>query len=242
MRTPLQIAASRANGGRSRGPVTAAGKLASARNAVKHGLLSEHVLLRGEKLDTFLNLTADLYDEFQPSTAFERSLVDSMATARWRQRRIWNIEREAMDARLAAEHDKNRAAQLRPAVLTALAFGGLANDTRTLDLVNRYETRFDRQYLRAHRRLVEVQDRRLKSSPTPACGPQLVPPRETSQQPETEPVTRSVSAENSSNTKRTQAAARPYVRIRYRRRPFSQRQTAPEPKSPLPVDTSTKNS
>ena len=247
MRTPLQIAASRANGSRSRGPVTAAGKNASSRNAVKHGILSAHVLLLSEKPETFLNLVAALYDEFQPATAFEESLVDAMAVARWRQQRIWNIERDAMDSQLVAEHDKNRAAMLNPGRLTSMAFGTLATETRTLDLANRYESRFDRQYLRCHRRLLEVQDRRLNSGPTPPPpGPQLVPkpaPEPTDAAPDptdatpaptdstptpSEPITPSVSAGNSSNTKRTQAGPRPFVRTRYRRRPISS-------KSPLPV-------
>jgi hypothetical protein len=175
-RSDLQLEASRANGSRSRGPVTSDGKLASARNAVKHGLLSTQVLLKTEREQTFLDFITALADEFQPATAFEESLVEAMAVARWRQQRL---ERETMDAQIFAEHDKNRAAMLHPAILTARAFGTLASDTRTLDLVNRYESRFDRQYLRAHRRLLEVQDRRMRNepdkTPPPAPGPQLVP-------------------------------------------------------------------
>jgi hypothetical protein len=195
MCTELQIEASRANGSKSRSdePVrpypfnTEAesstcgqeGKLASSCNAVKHGILSAHVLLRSEKSETFLNLVASLWDEFRPATAFEESLVDAMAVARWRQQRIWNIERDAMDSQLVAEHDKNRAAMLHPGLLTSMAFGTLASETRTLDLINRYESRFDRQYLRAHNRLVNVQERRMRNepdnTPPPAPGPQLVP-------------------------------------------------------------------
>ncbi len=107
--------------------------------------------------------------------ALRRILVDVMVVARFRQQRLWNIERDATDAQLLREHDKNRAAMLRPGLLTSMAFGTLANETRTLDLLNRYESRFDRQYLRAHRRLLEVQERRLKSAAAPPSpGPQLV--------------------------------------------------------------------
>src|ERR1019366_188982 len=167
MRTPLQLEASRSNGSQSRGPVTSDGKLASSRNTVKHGILSAHVLLRSEKSETFLNLVAGLYDEFRPATAFEESLVDAIAVARWRQQRIWNIERDAMDSQLVAEHDRNRAAMLHPGLLTSMAFGTLAAENRTLDLINPYEFRFDRQYLRAHRRLLEVQERRMRNEPKP---------------------------------------------------------------------------
>jgi hypothetical protein len=181
MRSDLQIQASRANGSKSRGPVSEEGKLASSRNAVKHGFLSENVLLCSENPEGFLEIVTALWDEFQPATAFEESLVDSMAVARWRQERIWNIERDTMDSGIRAAHDKNRAAMLRPAHLTAMSFGALASETRTLDLLNRYESRFDRQYLRAHRRLLEVQDRRMRNEPdnTPPPAPAISEPEKT---------------------------------------------------------------
>ncbi len=240
MRTPLQIQASRDNGARSRGPVTSPGKLAASRNAIKHGLLSNQILLKSENPEAFLELITDLYNEFQPGTPFEESLVDVMAVARFRQQRIWNIERDTTDAQLLREHDKNRAAMLRPAHLTSMAFGTLANETRTLDILNRYESRFDRQYLRAHRRLLEVQEHRLKASPTPQVpGPQLVPKPvpAPSPMPDSESrATRRISA------KRTQPTRRPFVRIRYRRRDKERRPESPDLKTPLPGDTKERNS
>jgi hypothetical protein len=270
MRTPLQIQASRANGARSRGPVTSAGKLAASRNAEKHGLLSRQILLKSENPEAFLELITALYNEFQPGTPFEESLVDVMAVSRFRQQRIWNIERDATDSQLLREHDKNRAAMFRPAHLTSMAFGTLANETRTLDLLNRYESRFDRQYLRAHRRLLEVQERRLKSGPTlPSPGPQLVPkpapsptPSPASEPPAPEPhvspepvpalsapapappmpapITPSVSAGNLTSI--SAKRTRPFVRIRYHRRDKQRQPENPNPKSPLSDHNPAKNS
>jgi hypothetical protein len=61
-----------------------------------------------------------------------------------------------------------------------LAFAALANETRTLDLVNRYESRYDRQYFRAHRRLLDIQDRRMRNepdnTPPPAPSPEAPAP------------------------------------------------------------------
>jgi hypothetical protein len=54
MSTERQQNASRANGSKSRGPVTQAGKLASSRNAITHGMLSTTIVLKGESTDRFL--------------------------------------------------------------------------------------------------------------------------------------------------------------------------------------------
>ncbi len=88
MRTNRQIEASRANGSKSRGPVTQEGKLASSRNAIKHGVLSECIVLPGERADSFQSLTADLFEEHRPVGSTEEDLVEMMAVSRWRRMRI----------------------------------------------------------------------------------------------------------------------------------------------------------
>jgi hypothetical protein len=56
-RSPAQRAASRANGARSRGPTTDAGKARSARNGTRHGLRGgPFVLLPGEDREEFVEL------------------------------------------------------------------------------------------------------------------------------------------------------------------------------------------
>ena len=71
MRSERQILASRANGARSRGPVTAEGKRRSSRNAVSHGLLAEVVVLPGESQDAFCRLLTDYLKRFEPANEFE---------------------------------------------------------------------------------------------------------------------------------------------------------------------------
>jgi hypothetical protein len=56
----------------------------------------------------------------------------------------------------------------------ALAFKSLSDNSRSLDLMNRYEARYERQYFRAHRRLLEVQDRRTPPA-TQIPMPQAMP-------------------------------------------------------------------
>jgi hypothetical protein len=97
-----------------------------------------------------------------------------MAVARWRQMRIWGIEKANMEHQMRAQAEAPGASEDDPAddeaaesnagedaaTRCALAFRTLSDESRSLDLINRYESRYDRQYLRAHRRFLELADRR----------------------------------------------------------------------------------
>ena len=88
-RTEKQIEASRANGRRSQGPVTAMGKAISSRNAVKHGFRSKDVrelLLNPERLAEIVREHAL---ELDPQTPEETLLVEELAAARCRVETVW---------------------------------------------------------------------------------------------------------------------------------------------------------
>ena len=79
MATEAQIAANRANAGRSTGPKTEAGKAASRRNALVHGLAGEGVVLpdeMGRELDDRL---AGWAEELRPAGRVEAFLVRAAA-------------------------------------------------------------------------------------------------------------------------------------------------------------------
>ena len=75
MSSERKINANRINGAKSHGPVTPAGRLASSRNSLVHGLLSEAIILEGESADRFNALHDSLIAEFQPETPTEFGLV-----------------------------------------------------------------------------------------------------------------------------------------------------------------------
>jgi len=142
--TERRIQASRANGALSRGPVTPQGKLRSAANGVRHGLLSQTIVLEGEDREAFAALLADLEADLQPQSPTDCALVEKLAVTHWRLMRLWAIETASFHREMEA-HDP---ATHSPAARAALAFRNLSDSSRTLDLLNRYESRFDRQITR----------------------------------------------------------------------------------------------
>ena len=70
------------------GPRTAAGKERSKRNAVKHGIFSNVVVLTNESRSEFDSMFRDLRNDLQPNGALEEMLVEKLADLTWRRRRL----------------------------------------------------------------------------------------------------------------------------------------------------------
>jgi hypothetical protein len=144
--SPRRIAASRANGAKSRGPVTAQGKERASKNAIKHGLASATIVLTTEDWPNYLQCRETYIRRFQPADDVELDLVEEMIAARWRQQRMWALEAAAIDDELEAQRaevDQTYSA-ITPDVRTALAFTKLADESRALALIGRYEARYSR--------------------------------------------------------------------------------------------------
>lgn len=91
-----QIEANRANARKSTGPRTPEGRAVSKMNALKHGILSREVLVRGvharESARQFAALHQRFRDDWQPVGVTEEMLVDQIVTAHWRLRRALTAE------------------------------------------------------------------------------------------------------------------------------------------------------
>ncbi len=116
MRTEKQMIASRQNGEKSRGPVTAIGKDRIRLNALKHGLTARLTLWRNEDPEQFQKLFAALLDQFAPANDLEFLCVEEMAMAKWRMRRMVSLETAAGNYHLMAEAEKDaqKDAKLKP--------------------------------------------------------------------------------------------------------------------------------
>ncbi|MBL8176517.1 MAG: hypothetical protein JNK48_17710 [Bryobacterales bacterium] len=96
-RSEAQQEASRQNGAKSSGPATAEGRRRSAENSTKHGLFSSRVVLVNESQELFDRLLQSLIDEHKPVGPTEEHLVEDMAVARWKMRRLYSMEAAGYD-------------------------------------------------------------------------------------------------------------------------------------------------
>lgn len=80
------------NARKSTGPRTVEGKAKSASNALNHGMLSKDLLLPGEDVADWSVLLDRLMSELAPVGTLEQLLVERIAVAVWRQRRLVRVE------------------------------------------------------------------------------------------------------------------------------------------------------
>ena len=161
MASERQIAANRANSLKSTGPTSPEGLRKASRNSLRHGMLARTIVLDGESLDRFMLLLSTLQDELQPQTAVESDLVESMAVARWRQMRLWSMEKSALGHEIRKQESATDNSDLSghdAPTRAALAFRSLSDCSTSLERINRYETRYDRQYYRALDRLMKARE------------------------------------------------------------------------------------
>ena len=115
--TPKQLAANRRNAQRSTGPRTAKGKSQSRWNALKHGVLAKAIIPQHlqvhESHEDFDRLLATLRHEFEPQSAIEEMLVESVAASYWRLARLRSCRPET-GHRPCRGRGHLRASHLRP--------------------------------------------------------------------------------------------------------------------------------
>ncbi len=92
MTSDKQADANRRNALKSTGPKTPEGKNAVRLNALKHGLLSQELLLPGEDEAALMGLTERLMADLQPEGTLEILLVEDVIVAYWRLRRFRRVE------------------------------------------------------------------------------------------------------------------------------------------------------
>ena len=146
---------SAANGAKSQGPVTPEGKLRSSRNAQKHGMHSNAIVLHHESAEAYEELRQKYFRDFTPTNQSQSDLVDQMTAAIWRLRRLAALESAAMDHAVEAQRAQVDATYIDLDCETRahLAFDKLATSSSTLVTYNRFQASQVRIYDRALRNL-----------------------------------------------------------------------------------------
>jgi hypothetical protein len=184
-RSAAAAAASRANGKKSRGPITPEGKARSAANApaARHGLSTTHrpsgtapgrqathsVCINNENALGFFLLHEALIAEFAPGTTAEHLFVEEMAAARWGLQRAWVMQSSLLDNQMdhmTAELAETYASVDEP-TRAALAFRRLTESSPSLATIQRYETRLARQFDRCLKSLIFLRNNRQKQRDLP---------------------------------------------------------------------------
>jgi hypothetical protein len=178
MRSEKQIAASRANGKKSRGPVTSQGRINSSKNRTQHGLLARTVVLDTENKGRFHELLNSFQNTYLPKTPTESVLVEKMAVAHWRLMRLWSHQKAAFALELR-EQPTTVVTEDTP-TRDSLAFASLGPPrSPSPALMDRYEITYDRQFARALRLLRWEQQMRIR---TQQLIENIDPPTETEPQ------------------------------------------------------------
>jgi len=133
--------ANRSNAQQSTGPRTQAGKQRSSQNALQHGLTGRTVLLPSEDPAEFDRHLQGFLKEFDPRGSSEDQLIEIIAAASWRIKRIAALEAKVLS------HDTETPADIY-------------QQTRALANLSLYEQRLARQVAKASKDLRELQSNR----------------------------------------------------------------------------------
>ena len=174
-RSAAQIAASRANGAKSRGPKTPEGKAIAAQNAIRHGCLAKLTVMAGEDAQAFMQLSANLIHAFHPTDEHECNLVETMLICMWRRNRALAMETAGMSLLVLKQAALTSPTpdSLNPTDTHSIAFRGFVasvEENHALDLLHRYEARHTRAYERAAKSLDAYRKAR-QTNPSPYDAP-----------------------------------------------------------------------
>ena len=149
MITEEKLEANRQNAQKSTGPKTEEGKARSSKNALKHGLTAEHVVLPNEDPEAFNELLDDWLDDAPNADSVERALIERSVRNIWKLRRVGQCEHAVLSKRVRhAILDFDRAEELRVEELglrltkdpIARCYGMTSVDPRSLDALDAWFT------------------------------------------------------------------------------------------------------
>src|SRR5215210_3266421 len=170
MTSDKQVRANKQNALKSTGPKTPEGKAAIRHNALKHGLLSQEVLLPGEDQEALRELSEHLRAELQPVGYLENLLVERIIAAYWRLRRLGRVEAGIFTYKYygtLSEALEMEAMQEANTTILGHTFVTDANQGNAFSKLSRYETAIERSLLKSLHELQRLQAARQTEGTLP---------------------------------------------------------------------------
>src|SRR5580698_7503416 len=161
MSTRKQRAASRANGQKSQGPITPAGKANSRYNALKHGIDAKQQVMFHESAEDLAELAAEYHELYSPANVDERFLVDTLVNNEWRLRRLRCVEADLWRAA------NNLFIENHPEIGESAPGDAFESSGPAFDRLQRIMNSCQRQYLYARKELKALQATRSRHENTP---------------------------------------------------------------------------
>ncbi len=177
--TPAKLEANRRNARKSTGPRTKAGKDRAKRNGISHGVFCNDIVLSDESQQDFDNLRAGFLLQLRPADVIELMLVDRIASASWKLRRMNRVEAltiEASARRDAEELDEAReeeGAPISPTLTQARMM--LDRDSVALERLARHAQRLELSINRSLKELHEMRKRTQSPSGSPEAEALFAP-------------------------------------------------------------------
>lgn len=156
--------ANRRNALKSTGPKTPEGKARSSMNAVKHGLLTAEILVKGERMDEFVSFRKKLTAALRPIGELEMLLAERVVSCAWRLRRCVRVEAEIFDRKVEEIYS------ILGTGGVGLAFIRDGNGSGSFATLIRYESGIERSLFKALHELQRIQAQRAgQAVPLPAA-------------------------------------------------------------------------
>ena len=167
MNTEKRILASRANGAKSRGPITPAGK-ARSRSAIRSHRLAAANVLTNESSNAFFTLLGHHYNCLAPTNDIECAMIEEMVSAYWRMRRGWAIENSLLEGATVNQPDGPELSRI------AQANAELSSNQQVIALRGE-ETRLQRIYQRALHNFLMLKKFKSRRDQANSCVSDLSP-------------------------------------------------------------------
>ena len=157
-----KIETNRKNAKKSTGPKDAS---LTRLNALRHGILSKEVIIKGEEKKVLEELGEKLRSELSPQGELENIFIDRIVSSIWRLRRALKVEKESMEWAYTEEIESDYNLSYQSSEQTQRqAYRNMIASDHTEKII-RYETTIERQIYRALHELMRLQSARRGEKP-----------------------------------------------------------------------------